>query len=73
MIRPEKAEGPDNIKAKDFSMIGDSLPEGLQGMFKGVMCTKQLLCNWKNAKLKVAYNYRLLSMLSIVSKIFETD
>ena len=77
---PGKAAGPDNTKAKDKSMTGDSLAEGDYGLFRGVIYKKQLPHNWNYAKLKVAHktgdsqkreNYRPLSMLSIVSKIFE--
>ena len=36
-------------------MAGDSLAEGHYGLFRGVIYKKQLLCNWKYAKLKVAH------------------
>ena len=80
LCNPGKAAGPDSTKAKDKSMTGDSLAEGDYGLFRGVIYKKQLPHNWNYAKLKVAHktgdsqkreNYRPLSMLSIVSKIFE--
>ena len=37
-IKPEKAAGPDNIKARDISMASDSLTDGLKGMFGRVIC-----------------------------------
>ena len=79
-IKPEKASGPDNVKARDISMIGNSLLDGLQGLFGRVIINKKLPLDWKCAKLKASFkkgdskkseNYRPLSMLSVVSKMFE--
>eukprot|EP00112_Aurelia_sp_Birch-Aquarium-sp1_P020436 Seg527.9 transcript_id=Seg527.9/GoldUCD/mRNA.D3Y31 product="Retrovirus-related Pol polyprotein from type-1 retrotransposable element R1" pseudo=true protein_id=Seg527.9/GoldUCD/D3Y31 len=75
-LKSEKACGPDNVKTRDISMIGNSLLDGLQGLFGRVIISKRIPLDWKCAKLKASFkkgdskksgNYRPLSMLSAVN------
>ncbi len=79
-IKPEKASGPDNIKARDLNLAGDYLVESLKGLFGDFIQEKVFPKAWKKGKLKVAFkkgeqtssgNYRPLTMLCIISKLFE--
>ena len=79
-IKPEKATGPDNIRAKDLSIAGEFIMNGIRGLFEKILHQKEFPQNWKCGKLKVAYksgmptnrgSYRPLSMLSILSKMLE--
>eukprot|EP00112_Aurelia_sp_Birch-Aquarium-sp1_P010550 Seg2249.2 transcript_id=Seg2249.2/GoldUCD/mRNA.D3Y31 product=Fibropellin-1 protein_id=Seg2249.2/GoldUCD/D3Y31 len=78
--KPEKATGPDNIRAKDLSIAGEFIINGIRGLFNKILHQREFPQNWKCGKLKVAYksgmptnrgNYRPLSMLSILSKMLE--
>ena len=79
-IKPEKATGPGDIKARDLNLAGDCLVESLKGLFGDFVQEKAFPKAWKKGKLKVAFkkgeqtsrgNYRPLTMLCIISKLFE--
>ena len=52
-IKPEKASGPGNIKAKELTLAGVSLVESLQCMFSNLVEDKTMPRAWKKGKLKV--------------------
>ena len=52
-IKPEKASGPDDIKAKELTLAGVSLVESLQCMFSNLVEDKTMPRAWKKGKLKV--------------------
>ena len=79
-INPKKAAGSDDITSKELSILQDDVIEGIKVVFNKSIACNQYRSIWKLAKVKPAFkkgekiespNYRPLSMLSILGKLFE--
>ena len=81
-VKPEKSSGPDNVMSRDISILGNSLNEGLEYVFKSSISLCEYPDIWKLAKVRSAFkkgghtqvvNYRPLFMLGIPGKLLEAQ
>ena len=79
-IDTSKATGPDNISAKMLKMCGDSLVAPIKIIFLNIIKTGIFPSQWKKANVtpvhkkedkQLVENYRPISLIPILSKIFE--
>ena len=77
---PKKAGGTDGICARELAAAGESLINGLYGIYSKSIATCKFRDNWKVGKVITAYkkgvssnreNYRPLTMLNLTSKTLE--
>ena len=80
--KPEKSSGPDNVMSRDISILGNTLNEGLEYVFKRSISLSEYPDIWKSAKVKSAFrkgehiqveNHRPLSMLSIPGRLLDAQ
>ena len=80
-IPPHKATGDDGISAKLLRIAANSISNSLRGLINHCIVTATFPCKWKIAKVTPIFkgqgskdekcNYRPISVLPIISKVFE--
>ena len=81
-INVNKASGPDGISSRGLAIAGSSSLEGIVTVFKSSMTQGRFPNTWKTAKVNAIFkkgspadvsNYRPISLLSIPSKLLESQ
>ena len=81
-ININKASGPDGISSRGLAIAGSSALEGIVTVFKNSMTQSSFPNTWKTAKVNAIFkkgspadvsNYRPISLLSIPSKLLESQ
>ncbi len=81
-INPHKASGPDSVTSRELKILQGSIIDSLEIIFKSSFQQNVFPSCWKIARIKSAFkkgkkqertNYRPLSMLSIPSKLLESQ
>ena len=81
-IKINKASGPDGISSRSLAIAGTSALEGIVTVFKSSMAQSSFPNTWKIAKVNAIFkkgnpadvsNYRPISLLSIPSKLLESQ
>jgi len=81
-IKINKASGPDGISSRSLAIAGTSALEGITTVFKSSMTQSSFPNTWKIAKVNTIFkkgnpadvsNYRPISLLSIPSKLLESQ
>lgn len=81
-IKTNKASGPDDISARSLAIAGHSAAVGLSTVFESCFAKNQFPSEWKVAKVNAVFkkgsksdvsNYRPISLLSIPSKLLESQ
>ena len=81
-IKTNKASGPDDISARSLAIAGHSAAVGLSTVFESCFAKNHFPSEWKVAKVNAVFkkgsksdvsNYRPISLLSIPSKLLESQ
>jgi len=81
-LKPNKASGPDGISSRSLAVAGSSVSDGMLTVFYHSMALSSFPDPWKLAKVNAIFkkgspadvsNYRPVSLLSIPSKLLESQ
>jgi len=81
-LKINKSSGPDNIPSKLLKLAGNAIVPPLMGLYRYSCARKAVFSTWKTARLTPIFkkddetergNYRPVSLLSIPSKIMESE